>query len=45
MFAVRESLIRTFTQIEDPDEIQRRGFDGPFWKVDSDFVLQPEVPG
>ncbi len=45
VFAVRESLIRTFTQIEDPDEIQRRGFDGPFWKVDSDFVLQPEAPG
>lgn len=39
VFAVKESLIRTFTHNTDPADAERFGLSGPFWELNNDFVL------
>lgn len=39
VFAVKESLIRTFTRNTNADDAARFGLSGPFWELENDFVL------
>ncbi|WP_207100258.1 dioxygenase [Paracoccus shandongensis] len=39
VFAVKESLIRAFTRIEDPAEAAKWGTTAPFWFLENDFHL------
>lgn len=39
VFAVKESLIRTFAKNTSADDAKRFGLEGPFWELDNDFVL------
>lgn len=39
VFAVKDSLIRAFTRIEDPAEAETWGVSAPFWYLDNDFHL------
>jgi protocatechuate 3,4-dioxygenase beta subunit len=39
VFGVKESLIVEFHKVDDPAEIARVGFDGPYWETVCDFVL------
>ena len=39
VFGVKESLIVDFRKVDDPAEIERNGFDGPYWETVCDFVL------
>lgn len=39
VFGVKRSLIADFHRVDDAMEQRRYGFDGPFWKVECDFVL------
>ncbi|MEM1361807.1 MAG: intradiol ring-cleavage dioxygenase [Pseudomonadota bacterium] len=42
VFGVKQSLLAKFERVEDPEAIEKAGFDGPFWHVRHDFVLTPE---
>jgi protocatechuate 3,4-dioxygenase beta subunit len=39
VFGVKESLSVQFEKIDDPAEIARQSFDGPYWETVCDFVL------
>ena len=39
VFGVKPSLVADFRKIDDPQEAERLGFDGPFWAVRWDFKL------
>lgn len=39
VFGVKESLIVEFDKVDDPAEIERNGFSGPYWETTCDFVL------
>ena len=39
VFGVKESLIVDFTKVDDPAEVERNGFAGPYWETTCDFVL------
>jgi catechol 1,2-dioxygenase len=39
VFGVKESLIVDFRKVDDPAEIERNGFKGPYWETVCDFVL------
>lgn len=41
VFGVKASLMATFDPVEDPTRISQFGFDGPFFDVKYDFVLNP----
>jgi hydroxyquinol 1,2-dioxygenase len=41
VFAVKQSLVREFTQSNDPGEAARYGVAVPFWQANADVVLQP----
>lgn len=41
VFGVKESLLAKFEWVEDPDRINRAGFDTPFYELVHDFVLAP----
>lgn len=41
VFAVKQSLIRTFVPVADPDEAGRYGLDAPFRLAEFDITLQP----
>jgi hydroxyquinol 1,2-dioxygenase len=41
VFAVKQSLIRDFTEVDDPGEASAYGVDGPFRHASFDVVLQP----
>jgi len=45
VFGVKESLIAEFKRIDDPAEIAKAGFEGPYWLVDWDFTLAAKAPG
>ena len=45
VFAVKQGLIRDFTEVDDPDQAARYGVEAPFRHAQFDVVLQPaEVP-
>jgi hydroxyquinol 1,2-dioxygenase len=45
VFAVKQGLIRDFTEVDDPDQAARYGVEAPFRHARFDVVLQPaEVP-
>jgi len=39
VFAVKESLIRTFTKNTDPKAAENFRLSGPFWELKNDFIL------
>lgn len=39
VFAVKESLIRTFKKNESAEDAKKFGIEGPFWELQNDFVL------
>jgi protocatechuate 3,4-dioxygenase beta subunit len=39
VFAVKESLIRTFVKNESPADAEKFGLHGPFWELANDFIL------
>jgi hydroxyquinol 1,2-dioxygenase len=41
VFAVKKSLIKEFTQVDDPEQAARYGLDGPFCLANFDIILQP----
>ncbi|HEY5990078.1 MAG TPA: hypothetical protein VIV12_27380 [Streptosporangiaceae bacterium] len=41
VFAVKQSLVREFSEIHDADEAGRFGAPVPFWRATTDVVLQP----
>ena len=43
VFAVKKSLIKEFTQVDDPAQAARYGLDGPFWLANFDIILLPEA--
>ncbi len=43
VFGVKESLIAEFVRVEDSERARELGFDGPFYKVEFDFVLAPRA--
>ncbi len=43
VFAVRKSLIKEFTGVDDPGQAARYGLDGPFCVANFDIVLQPDA--
>jgi hydroxyquinol 1,2-dioxygenase len=46
VFAVKKSLIKEFTSIDDPEQAARYGLSGPFSIADFDIILQPSsTPG
>ena len=45
VFAVKKSLIKEFTSVDDPEQAARYGLDGPFCLANFDIVLQPESAG
>ena len=43
VFGVKESLLAKFDQVTDPAEIGKAGFDKPFYLVNHDFILAPDM--
>ena len=43
VFAVKKSLIKEFTQVDDAEQAASYGLDGPFCVANFDIVLQPDV--
>jgi len=43
VFAVKKSLIKEFTRVDDPGQAAGYGLDGPFWIATFDIVLQPDA--
>jgi hypothetical protein len=43
VFAVKKSLIKEFTSVDDPDQAARYSLDGPFGVANFDIVLQPDA--
>ncbi len=43
VFGVKQELIADFVKVEDPAKAKAAGFDSPFWSVDWDFTLAPQV--
>ena len=43
VFAVKKSLIKEFTQVDDPEQAARYGLDGPFCVANFDIILQPDA--
>jgi hydroxyquinol 1,2-dioxygenase len=43
VFAVKKSLIKEFTQVDDPAQAARYGLDGPFCLANFDIILLPET--
>ena len=43
VFAVKKSLIKEFTQVDDPAQAARYGLDGPFCLANFDIILLPEA--
>src|SRR5271165_3414984 len=41
VFAVKKSLIKEFTPVDDPDQAAKYGLSGPFSLADFDIVLEP----
>jgi catechol 1,2-dioxygenase len=41
VFAVKKSLIKEFTSVDDPEQAARYGLTGPFSLADFDIVLEP----
>jgi hydroxyquinol 1,2-dioxygenase len=41
VFAVKKSLIKEFTQVDDPEQAARYGLTGPFRLADFDIILLP----
>jgi catechol 1,2-dioxygenase len=41
VFGVKESLIRDFEQIDDPEKAASIKMENPFWSVEANFVLSP----
>ena len=41
VFAVKKSLIKEFTSVDDPEQAARYGLTGSFWMADFDIVLEP----
>ena len=39
VFAVKDSLIRSFRKNDSPEDAAKYGLDGPFWDLANDFVL------
>ena len=44
VFAVKKSLIKEFTLVDDAEQAARYGLDGPFCLANFDIVLQPDAP-
>jgi hypothetical protein len=45
VFAVKKSLIKEFTEVDDPEQAARYGLDGPFRLANFDIILQPAADG
>ena len=45
VFAVKESLIKEFTEVDDPGQAARYGLDGPFRLANFDIILLPAADG
>jgi len=45
VFAVKKSLIKEFTEVDDPEQAARYGLDGPFRLANFDIILQPAPDG
>jgi len=43
VFAVKKSLIKEFTRVDDPGQAASYGLDGPFCVANFDIVLQPDA--
>ena len=43
-FATRDGLVPRVVRRSDPEEIQKRGLDGPFAEIEFDFVMHKKVP-
>ncbi|MGA9521290.1 MAG: catechol 1,2-dioxygenase [Myxococcaceae bacterium] len=43
-FATRDGLIPRVVRRSDPEEIRKRGLDGPFAEIEFDFVMHKKVP-
>lgn len=43
VFGVKETLIADFMRIDDVGEIEKAGFEAPFWLVNWDFTLAPKA--
>ena len=41
MFAVKQSLVRDFTEVDDPGQAAAYGVEAPFRHAQFDVVLQP----
>ena len=41
VFAVKKSLIKEFTQVDDPEQAASYGLDGPFRLAEFDIILLP----
>ena len=45
VFAVKKSLVKEFTPVDDPGQAARYGLTGPFCLADFDIIMQPAAAG